>query len=153
MRLLRLIGIEQLEGFWPHEIITNWQEAGQPVKTFAAMDVSTLRERLDRHEVTLIDVRGVSEYVAASIQEGRNIPLGSVQHRLSEIPKDRPVVVMCHSGRRSAIVVSILETNGYTNAINLQGGFEAWEKAGYPIARGELRSESTRAGAPVEKVI
>ncbi len=149
MHLLHLIGVENLEGFWPLAIVTDWRAAGQPVKKLTTIGVEALRERLDRHEVTLIDVRGASEYAAGSIQGGHNIPLGYVQHRLSEIPKDRPVVVMCHSGRRSAIVVSVLEAHGYTNIINLQGGFEAWEKAGYPIVRGEQRSEGSMAIASV----
>jgi len=81
-------------------------------------------------------VRGASEYEAGSVLGSRNIPLGYIERRIGEVPKDRPVVVMCHSGRRSAIAVSVLEAHGYTNVINLQGGFEAWEKAGYPVVRG-----------------
>jgi len=142
IRLLRLIGIENLAGFWPLDVITTWSRAGHPVKQLTTITVDELQARLNnRHEVTLIDVRGASEYATSSIREAHNIPLGYVQRRLNEIPKDRPVVVMCYSGQRSAIVFSVLEKYGYTNIENLQGGFEAWEKAGYPIVREGQRTQ------------
>jgi hydroxyacylglutathione hydrolase len=135
-RLLRLIGLEKLVGFWPLETIDEWKATGRQLKQFPALDVARLQERLKRHEVTLIDVRGASEYEAGSVAGSRNIPLGYLERQIREIPKGRPVVVICHSGSRSAVAASVLETHRYTNVINLQGGFEAWEQAGYPVVRG-----------------
>jgi hydroxyacylglutathione hydrolase len=143
VRFLRLIGLEKLVGFWPFEVIDEWKASGRPLKQLPALDVAELQERLGRHELTLIDVRGASEYEAGSVPGSRHIPLGYIERRISEVPKDRPVVVMCQSGRRSAIAASVLEAHGYANVINLQGGFEAWEQAGYPVVRGGQSVQDT----------
>jgi hydroxyacylglutathione hydrolase len=64
-----------------------------------------------------------------------NIPLGSLPGRLDEIPADRPVVLQCQGGGRSAIATSILQANGFSDAANLAGGFRAWKAAGLPVER------------------
>ncbi len=51
-----------------------------------------------------------------------------VRQRLNEVPRDVPVVVYCRSGSRSATVVRWLENDGYTNAVNLAGGINAWAR-------------------------
>ena len=74
----------------------------------------------------LLDVREPSEFAAGAIAGAVNIPMGQVESRLAELPKDREIVVMCHSGRRSAIVTEHLNGLGYTNAVSLTGGIAAW---------------------------
>ncbi|HEX8679525.1 MAG TPA: rhodanese-like domain-containing protein, partial [Chthoniobacterales bacterium] len=54
------------------------------------------------------------------------IPLGELSERLSEIPRDRDIVVHCHSGMRSAHAVQLLEKAGLSRAANLAGGIDAW---------------------------
>ncbi|MFN2429355.1 MAG: rhodanese-like domain-containing protein [Cryomorphaceae bacterium] len=74
----------------------------------------------------LIDVREKDEYDMVNIS-GKLIPMGEVPERFSEIPKDKQVVVMCRSGKRSANIVQYLETvQGYNNAYNLAGGILAY---------------------------
>ncbi|HQQ93981.1 MAG TPA: rhodanese-like domain-containing protein [Bacteroidia bacterium] len=74
----------------------------------------------------LIDVREQHEYDEMNIH-GEHIPMGEVLDRVSEIAKDKPVVVHCRSGKRSAAVIHALESqHGYTNLINLQGGILAY---------------------------
>jgi rhodanese-related sulfurtransferase len=76
--------------------------------------------------VTLLDVREVFERRLAVIEPSLHIPMNEVPARLSEIPPDRPVVVYCHTGVRSAIVAGFLESHGYRSVANLRGGIEAW---------------------------
>ena len=72
--------------------------------------------------VVLIDVREAYEHKDRNIG-GINIPMSKLQERLSEVPKDRPVVLYCRSGARSAYAINALESSlGYTNLINLKGG-------------------------------
>ena len=75
----------------------------------------------------LIDVREPSEHAVNSIEGAQLIPLRKLPFELKGIPKDRPVVVHCKSGGRSAIAVAMLKLRGY-DAHNLSGGIQAWEK-------------------------
>ena len=89
-----------------------------------------------RHAVTLLDVRSSEEfhgpdgYLAGSLL----IPLPELPQRLGEIRRDRPVVVLCHSGSRSALATQQLQRAGLRVA-NLHGGLRNWEAEGYPLQR------------------
>jgi rhodanese-related sulfurtransferase len=73
-----------------------------------------------------LDVREPWEVETASVAGAVNIPMGQVPTRLGELDRARPVVVMCHHGRRSAQVGLLLERNGFQTVINLAGGIAAW---------------------------
>jgi rhodanese-related sulfurtransferase len=82
----------------------------------------------DGIDFTLIDVREQYEYDEANMG-GLLIPLGSVIERHNEIPMDKPVVIHCRSGARSATAIRELESRfGYTNLSNLKGGIMAWHQ-------------------------
>lgn len=84
-------------------------------------------EKLPRDgSVTLLDVRTVTEVRRGKIDGFTNIPLDSLRERISEIPKDKPVYVHCHSGLRSYIACRILIGNGY-DCFNLAGGWRIYE--------------------------
>src|SRR5437667_1184484 len=74
----------------------------------------------------LIDVRETFEYEIARIDGARLIPLGEIAERADELPRDRPIVVHCHSGRRSAEAVRLLQQRGFGNIYILEGGLDAW---------------------------
>ncbi len=76
-------------------------------------------------EPFLLDVRQPEEVEAWAIAGIRNIPLGELQGRLSEVPTDRPVVVLCRTGNRSGQATELLARAGY-QSINLTGGMGAW---------------------------
>jgi len=78
--------------------------------------------------VLLLDVREPDEREFAAIEPSLHIPLREVPHRLSEIPKDREIVVYCHGGMRSAMVAGFLEGRGYPKVSNLAGGIDAWSR-------------------------
>jgi hydroxyacylglutathione hydrolase len=65
-----------------------------------------------------------------------NLPLGHLEERLGELPRDRPLVLHCQSGARSAIAASVLRSHGFDNVIDLQGGYAAWQAAGHPTEHG-----------------
>ncbi|QXV65885.1 rhodanese-like domain-containing protein [Mucilaginibacter achroorhodeus] len=86
-----------------------------------------LKEKLDKGEdFQLIDVREDFEYETSNIG-GQLIPLGGILIETDKISHDKPVVVMCRSGKRSAAAIMQLEQQGYTNLYNLQGGILAWK--------------------------
>jgi rhodanese-related sulfurtransferase len=83
----------------------------------------------------LLDVREQSEYDEVHAPNVMLIPLGQLPARMNELAahKDQPIAVMCHSGRRSAKAVKLLEEAGYSKISNISGGIVAWENAGLPV--------------------
>jgi rhodanese-related sulfurtransferase len=80
----------------------------------------------------LIDVRTAEEFASGHIAGAVNISLQELPARLSEVPKDRPVVLYCRSGNRSAQAMDVLKASGYTNIYDM-GGIIAWQSAGLPV--------------------
>ena len=76
------------------------------------------------------DVRGQAEWEAGHLPGVPNIPLGYLTRRLAEVPRDRPVVVHCQAGSRSAIAASVLRSRGIAGVINLTKGYQEWEARG-----------------------
>lgn len=84
--------------------------------------------RRDRGEpLTLLDVREDWELGVASVPGIVHIPMGQVADRLNEIEREKTVVVLCRSGRRSLEVARYLQQNGF-EAVNLAGGILAWSR-------------------------
>jgi SulP family sulfate permease len=97
---------------------------------------SEVRRRLveEPGSLTLVDVGEAREYVRGHIREAGNVPLPGLTHGVPDLPRERTLVLVSRSGRRSELAVRILLGHGYGNAFNLKGGMLAWEAAGYPIA-------------------
>lgn len=90
------------------------------------VSVQELKEKMDSGEdFQLIDVREDFEYETSNLG-GQLIPLGGILIETDKIEKDKPVIVMCRSGKRSAAAIMQLEQRGFTNLYNLQGGILAW---------------------------
>ena len=90
------------------------------------ISVQELKEKIDNGEdFQLIDVREDFEYEVSNLG-GVLIPLGGILIEADKIAKDKPVIVQCRSGKRSAAAIMQLEQLGYTNLYNLQGGILAW---------------------------
>ena len=77
-------------------------------------------------DVVLLDVREPAEVATAAVAAAVHIPMREVPARLDELPRDKPLVVMCHSGGRSSRVAQYLQYNGFSNVLNLKGGIDAW---------------------------
>ncbi|MEO7002190.1 MAG: rhodanese-like domain-containing protein [Ktedonobacterales bacterium] len=89
--------------------------------------------------VTLIDVREPDEYVEVRAQGAVNIPLSQLARRSGEVPHDKDVLLICHSGYRSMQAALYLKRQGIERVSNVDGGTAEWENAGLPIVRGEVR--------------
>jgi rhodanese-related sulfurtransferase len=88
-----------------------------------------LKEKFDKKETfVLLDVRENNEIVHAKIDPHINIPIGNIVNKHKELNKTKALVVMCHTGVRSAQVCEYLEPLGYDVA-NLEGGIQAWSLA------------------------
>ena len=91
------------------------------------IDVKTIQNKLGNEEVTLLDVREVSEYEGGHIEGAVNAPLSSLDANQLPYPKDEPIYVICRSGNRSAQAASQLQDAGYTEIYDVSGGMMAWE--------------------------
>ncbi|MBC7745582.1 MAG: rhodanese-like domain-containing protein [Flavobacterium sp.] len=91
------------------------------------LTVAELKNKIDNKEdFQLIDVRETFEYEMSNIN-GENIPLAGIMIEAGKISKDKPVIIQCRSGARSAAAIMQLEQNqGFTNLHNLKGGILAW---------------------------
>jgi len=101
-----------------------WFAAPEGVPTIS---VKELKAKMDSgEEFTLIDVREPFEYDIARIPAARLIPLGELETHIEELPRTGTLVLQCHSGGRSEHAARLLREAGFDNALNLEGGIDAW---------------------------
>jgi rhodanese-related sulfurtransferase len=107
-------------------------------QSYAVVNIDVRQaQSMSQQGTLLLDVREPSEYAEEHAPNATLIPLGQLGARINELAsyKNKPIVVMCHSGRRSAIASQLLEQAGYTQVDNVSGGIMAWEKAGLKVIR------------------
>jgi len=101
--------------------------------TISGADAAVLRD----DGAVIVDVREPDEWAAGHIPGAILIPLGELPSRLGDVPPNRPIVVVCRSGNRSAQGRDILLGAGFQAVTSLEGGMNDWEVAGLPIETGE----------------
>ena len=94
-----------------------------------SIDVLGLKKIMDeKQKYTLLDVRGQNEVNYASINPHTHIPLGDIVNRYVELNKKQPIIVMCHTGVRSAQACEVLTKLDF-DVYNLDGGIDMWSKS------------------------
>lgn len=131
VRDLAMIGLDRIAATFGAEL----ERAGGALETVPQITCGEVAERLRSGEIRVLDVRGRAEWEDGHLPGVENIPVGHLSDRLNEIPRDRPLVVHCQSGSRSAIAASLLRSRGFENVLNLTGGYAAWREAGHPVER------------------
>lgn len=108
-----------------------------PIRTINVRELHALSQR---QSIELIDVRTLEEYREVRTPLARLVPMHTIdlQRLMStwSLPPEEPVYFICHVGGRSGRVCEALTAAGYSNAVNVTGGMDAWEAAGLPIERG-----------------
>lgn len=88
----------------------------------------------------VVDVREANEFATVRLEDGAAlVPLSTFAERFAELPRDRPLLVMCAAGSRSAAATAHLLRNGYMEVVNVAGGITEWERAGLPVRRGPVQ--------------
>src|SRR6266850_560669 len=88
-----------------------------------------LKVRLDAGEdIEIVDVREDWELLQSRFDRAIHIPMNDIPESLDRIPKDKPVVIMCHLGQRSAQVVYWMQSQGYDQVYSLAGGIDRWAR-------------------------
>lgn len=88
----------------------------------------------------LVDVRERDEFIRVRAAGAVLYPTSSFLLRFEELPRDRPLHVVCNSGSRSAAVTAFLIRSGWTDVHNVAGGMIAWVRAGLPVRHGPLEA-------------
>ena len=91
------------------------------------IDVATLA-RMQKAGVAhvIVDVREAAEVEICGIGGSLWIPMQELPNQLHQLPRDRPIIILCHHGVRSAFVTQYLHEHGFDNVVNLTGGIDAW---------------------------
>jgi rhodanese-related sulfurtransferase len=94
-------------------------------------------QSMNKQGALLLDVREQVEYAEIHAPKATLIPLGQLSSRIQEIAKykEKPIAVVCHSGRRSALAVQLLQNAGFSKVSNVNGGMLAWENAGMEVIK------------------
>jgi hydroxyacylglutathione hydrolase len=133
-REMAKIGLDRVAGWFPVEALAiRTHEDRAALERVAQATAAEIAARVTSGAVTVIDVRNASEWAHGHIPGALHIPVGHLSQRLSEIPRDRPVVVQCQGGTRSAIAASVLLSRGVRDVINLRGGYDEWTREALPV--------------------
>lgn len=137
------VGFEQIEGYM-EDGMDAWENQGFPIAKLATLSVQELSDCLKKPSgrPRVLDVRSDSEWKGGHIRDALHIHGGVLKDHLAEVPKDRPVAVICGSGYRGSIAASLLQGQGYEKVANVLGGMTAWKAAGLPTVSAEAGDDS-----------
>lgn len=92
---------------------------------------------INQGKTLVLDVRSTEEFATGHIRDAKNIPLKELKDRVAELEKfkARPVVVVCTKGLQSTKATSLLEKEGFEEAVSLLGGMDEWKSQSLPLAK------------------
>ncbi len=130
---LARIGLDEVAGFvmGPGAV----RAAGLPVAELPNVTAPELARRLgSEQDLLVVDVREPFEWEEGHVPGARHLPMRQVPDRLEELPRDRPIALICRGGPRSSLVGSLLLARGFTRLVNVWGGMTGWMEAALPVA-------------------
>ncbi|MER2996868.1 rhodanese-like domain-containing protein [Pontibacter populi] len=116
-------------------------EAKQQIENLTPEQV---KEELDKGNATLIDIRESEELSQnGKIEDAVHAPRGMIEfyadpslpYHKPEFDKNKRLILHCAGGGRSALATTTLKKMGYNNVAHMDGGFKAWNEAGYPVTK------------------
>ena len=110
----------------------------QQTPTLTVTEASERLASADQARPLLVDVREASEFGTLRVPGAVLMPLSTFTARFEELPHDRPLLLMCAVGGRSARATEFLIANGYPDATNVAGGIVGWNAAGLPVRTGPI---------------
>lgn len=111
-----------------------WIAAGKETDHVKSISAAQLNDLMSTSEVKLVDVRKQSEYYSEHVIGAINLPLDFINELMKEWDADQTYHVHCAGGYRSLIAISILQSRGYQNLINVEGGFNAIKQTAIPVS-------------------
>ena len=118
----------------------------QAVPTIDVREADRRRREGDPKPVT-VDVREANEFADVRLEKDVVlVPLSEFAARFEELPRDRPLLMMCAGGTRSAAATGHLLRNGYADVVNVAGGIKDWQAVGLPVKRGPVQPGEGQLG-------
>ena len=90
---------------------------------------------MDDDNLIILDVREEKERSSGFIKSDIHIPMAQVKAKLDSLDKSKKILTYCRTGNRSNPIADLLSRNQFENVYCLNGGFDAWQKAGLPITK------------------
>ncbi|MBI5889685.1 MAG: rhodanese-like domain-containing protein [Nitrosomonadales bacterium] len=114
-----------------------WSFFGNRLRGIKEVDHIAALQLINHQNALVLDVREQGEYDAGHVLNSKLIPLGKLSGRIGELEKyrEKPIVVVCRSGQRSASACALLGKLGFAQSHNLNGGIIAWQKASLPLEK------------------
>jgi hydroxyacylglutathione hydrolase len=135
-RDLYYVGLDQAAGYFEAGMVDQWA-AENEMESYRVARSAELADKILRGEVTLVDIRKQSEWDEGHIPGAVHLMLGYLEEEAGKLPANRPVVVQCRTGKRSAIGASVLQKWGMADVVNMMGGYRDWVAAGLPVENGQ----------------
>ena len=129
-RALIRVGLDDVRGTLAGGMRT-WIEAGFEEASLSQISVAEVAGRVAAGAL-LLDVRSDAEWNSGRVAGAQHIMAGDLAARTGELPKGKPIVVMCASGYRSSVASSVLRRVGFTDVTNVAGGMNAWKQQKLP---------------------
>ena len=129
IRVLRKIGADNVNGYFDANTV---RQAGLDTESYRSAKPADLKPRIDSGDIKLIDVRSDQEWKSGRIAGASHHFLGRLPDNLDAVASEKPIVVQCQAGGRSAIAASILQAAG-REVINMSGGYGNWVSSGLPV--------------------
>jgi rhodanese-related sulfurtransferase len=104
-----------------------------PREPFSRLTVAEAKDKISGDNAQIIDVRTPGEYAGGHVPGALNIPHMSIIARKAELAPDKELVFICQMGSRSALACEFAAAAGFKELFNVEGGTEAWIKAGYTV--------------------
>jgi rhodanese-related sulfurtransferase len=98
------------------------------------IDAHDLQARLkEGDDFLLLDIRSAGEVAQGMLPKAEHMPMHLIPVKISELPKDKAIILYCHSGARSYHACAYLGQQGFDNAVNLRGGILGWARSGFQL--------------------
>lgn len=116
-----------------------WSFFGEQLQGIQSVQPQEATLLINHEDAIVLDVREDSEFAQGHIINALHIPLGSLADKVKRLEKyrDRPIIVSCASGGRSATAYHRLKKLGFEKVYNLRGGLMAWQGASFPLTKGK----------------
>ncbi len=135
VRELAMIGLDRIAATIDASVVSEWASSVGPLESVRQLTAAEVAAGQAAGTMSILDVRGGSEWGASHIPGAPNIPLGYLREQLASVDSSKTIVLQCQGGGRSSIAASLLQAAGVKNVANLAGGFDDWESCGLPTEK------------------
>jgi rhodanese-related sulfurtransferase len=100
-----------------------------------ALSTAQAIQMINERQAIWVDVRPAEQFQAGHIAQARSLPAADIEKKAANLPKNKPLVLVCEQGRDAGRAASKLRALGFADVAVLEGGMKAWSGAGLPVTR------------------